>query len=64
MKKRNADTSQVVKKSKGKHKNKSSENEEESEDEEIEEIFDESAKAARESEPSQLQREVFTVKGA
>ena len=38
VKKRKADTSQVVKKSKGKHKNQSSENEEESEDKEIEEI--------------------------
>ena len=42
MKKRKADTSQVVKKSKGKHKNQSSETEEESEEEEIEEMFDES----------------------
>ena len=48
VKKRKADTSQVVKKSKGKHKNQSSEDEEESEDEEIEEMFDESAEAVRE----------------
>ena len=41
VKKRKADTSQVVKKSKGNRKNQSSENEEESEDEEIEEMFDE-----------------------
>ena len=47
MKKRKADTSQVVKKSKGKRKNQSSETEEESEDEEIAEMFDESAKAVR-----------------
>ena len=44
-KKRKADTSKVVKKSKGKRKNHSLENEEESEDEEIEEMFDESAEA-------------------
>ena len=47
MKKRKADTSQVVKKSKGKRKNQSSETEEESEDEEIEEMFDESVEAVR-----------------
>ena len=45
MKKKKADTSQVVKKSKGKRKNQSSENEEESEDKEIKEMFDESAEA-------------------
>ena len=37
----------MVKKSKGKSKNQSSENEKESEDKEIEEMFDEFAKAAR-----------------
>ena len=47
MKKRKADTSQVVKKSKGKCKNQSSKTKEEGEDEEIEEMFDESAKATR-----------------
>ena len=47
VKKRKADTYQVVKKSKGKCTNQSSENEEESEDEEIEEMFDESAEVAR-----------------
>ena len=47
VKKRKVDTSQVVKKSKGKRKNQSSETEEESEDKEIEEIFNESAEAAR-----------------
>ena len=47
VKKRKADTSQVVKKSKGKRKNQSSENEKEREDEEIEEMFDESVEAAR-----------------
>ena len=45
VKNRKADTSQVVKESKGKRKNQSSETEEESEDEEIEEMFDEFAKA-------------------
>ena len=40
MKKRKANTSQVVKKSKGKRKNQSSEDEEESEDEEIKKMFD------------------------
>ena len=44
VKKRKADTSQVVKKSKAKCKNRSSETEEESKDEEIAEMFDESAK--------------------
>ena len=47
VKKREADTSEVVKKSKGKCKNQSSEIEEESEDEEIAEMFDEFSKAAR-----------------
>ena len=46
VKKREADTSEVVKKSKGKRKNQSSEIEEESEDEEITEMFDEFSKAA------------------
>ena len=46
VKKRKADTSQVVKKSKGKCKNQSSKNEEESEDGKIEEMFDESAEVA------------------
>ena len=47
MKKRKADTSQVVKKSKRKCKNQSSENDEESEDDEIEEMFDEYVEASR-----------------
>ena len=46
VKRRKVDTSQMVKNSKGKSKNQSLENEEESEDEEIEEMFDEYAKAA------------------
>ena len=47
MKKRKANTSQVVKKSKGKCKNQSSKTKEESENEEIEEMFDESAEVVR-----------------
>ena len=47
MKERKADTSQIVKKNKGKCKNQSLETEEEIEDEEIEEMFDEPAESAR-----------------
>ena len=47
MKKRKANTSQGIKKSKGKCKNQSSKNEEESEEEEIEEMFHESIEVVR-----------------
>ena len=64
MKKRKSDTSQPIKKGKGKQIDSSSKTEEvsESDDEEIEAMFDEASNSESENGPSRLRTEDFIVR--